>query len=882
MRDRIIAPFTADELARAIRWAREWYLHEKQEDSLPSAFAALLFAAAAEDFARGEQESDVRRSVFALRDVKKAAETLHLATPPTKNTIKGTPASVATNIESFRHYYRLDRNWYRFTFFGPGLERRDPGAAPQAHGNYYLAVEYEPVSATVVPADRRHHRPGHLRRRYRAARRTSRAGAPFPSPDFIGRRKELYEALRCLVRSANPVVSVHGLPGVGKTEFVSTLVDWLGGRFGDGHVYLHASVGGVRRPAGELLREAIAALDPDAVLASEDSELVAQYRALVRGRRCAVICENALSADDVLPFLPHRGSALIVTSREYLSLPGAPIPLVLPTFPPELSNRFLREIAERVDVAASAELVEATIAAVPKQRDRRILTVADVVATLSGDLPLALRVCGSYLAQHPDVAPQAFAHSFLDMRRRLELRGARAATLSVEASVALSYDALTDDERAAFRRLGIFASSFGRTAAVMMTHDAARLADEGAPTIVSELVQHGLVTFDPYNRRYGLHELLRAFAVTRLSASERTEALQDLVSYYHYFAGIQMLWMREAEATRVTATESTFAEEFPNVEAAVEALLVSEPARDALYHASDVVLGLAPFLLRTAPERFLTWSERLWRAFEPLAREGVVHVQPTPSARAHVHAGPDWGRSGLRLIHHVYHCGLALETRTERTATDQAMAYYYGMREVMDELRLTDGPSHQILAWASTRLVRLVRRGGVAPTQVARFATIRVLEGGELGPVDGVLTYLVRVQAYADGGLHDEGVETARRLLALWRSHDAAVPWAAALYLDALSEYAPAWFWAYHQHVVREGEHLVLVLLDHALQVTETAERPTDPTLEDVARHFRMQPLDRVRTPYPLAMGAALVALGLRREAVVFHDAAVRIAEWVC
>jgi tetratricopeptide (TPR) repeat protein len=259
-----------------------------------------------------------------------------------------------------------------------------------------------------------------------------------------------------------------------------------------------------------------------------------------------------------------------------------------------------------------------------------------------------------------------------------------------------------------------------------------------------------------------------------------------------------------------------------------------------------------------------------------------VHVQPTPSARAHVHAGPDWGRSGLRHVHHVYHCGLALETRTERSATDQAIAYYYGMREVMDELRLTDGPSRQILAWASTRLVRLVRRGGVAPTQVAMFAAIRVLEAGELGPVDGVLTDLVQVQAYADGGLHDEGVETAKRLLALWHSHEAAVPWAAALYLDALSEFAPVWFWAYHQHVVHEEDHLVLALLEHALQITATTERPTDPTLEDVTRYFRMQPLDRVRTPYPLAMGAALVALGRRREALVFHDAAVRVAEWVC
>src|ERR1043165_9727313 len=140
IRDRILPPFTPDELARAIRWAKEWYLHEKREDSIASAFAALLFDAAADDFLHTEGGAPVRRSVFAPRDVRIAADRLQLAAPPAKNTIRGTPGTVGKNLESFRHYYRVDRRWYRFTFVGPGLERRHPGARRDPHGNYHLAV----------------------------------------------------------------------------------------------------------------------------------------------------------------------------------------------------------------------------------------------------------------------------------------------------------------------------------------------------------------------------------------------------------------------------------------------------------------------------------------------------------------------------------------------------------------------------------------------------------------------------------------------------------------------------------------------------------------------------------------------------------------------
>jgi tetratricopeptide (TPR) repeat protein len=214
---------------------------------------------------------------------------------------------------------------------------------------------------------------------------------------------------------------------------------------------------------------------------------------------------------------------------------------------------------------------------------------------------------------------------------------------------------------------------------------------------------------------------------------------------------------------------------------------------------------------------------------------------------------------------------------------EQAHAYYEGLRGVLDEFRLTDHPSRQILDWGSTRLVRLVRRRGIPPEMIEMYALLRVLDGGELGPVDSVLTELVRVQALTDAGLQDDVLTSAREVLAMWRAHHADVPWAAALYLDALSEHAPAWLWANQLHVVPNNDNgLRLTLIEHALEVTGAPDRPRDATLEDVTRHFRMQPIDRVRTPYPVAMGRALMQCGRKREALRFFDAAVRVADWVC
>ncbi|HEX8407788.1 MAG TPA: hypothetical protein VF883_02920 [Thermoanaerobaculia bacterium] len=564
-KDRIEVPFTPHALARAIRWAKEWYVHEKRRGSITTAVAVAFFDAAADDYERAVAGAIVARTVLSLSDIQTVVDELALPAPPDAETVKTLPDAVERNLRGFRHYFRFGRHWYRFAFAGP-RQRRQPTERHAA--SYHLSLAYERIPRGMVPRDRQRHRP--LNREQRAIAAT----APTPMANSILRRAALFDAIKTLLREDQPVLSIQGVAGVGKTEFIAALLERLRAWFPDGHLYLHASVGGQRRSAPDVLRDAILRLDPKATLASGLDALAAHYRSLAARHACVIVCEDVLVADDALPFLPASGCALIVTSRNRIALPGAPTPYVLQTPSATEAARFLETLAPRIDVAADVELVKSTEVAVSDPAlARRLLTVADVVAQLMGDLPLALHVCGRYMAQHPDVLPEAFARRLHDTRSRIALTGARGETLSVASSVSVSYDSLLPSEQRAFRRLGLIPSSFDRFAAIVVADDPTRLTDAGGPTLASELVQQGLVTFDPATGRYRMHELLRAYGRSRMSEDEYRDTRAALAQAYGYSGQRFLVDIQRGDAQRLVEAERTFGEELPNFSLVVEELL---------------------------------------------------------------------------------------------------------------------------------------------------------------------------------------------------------------------------------------------------------------------------------------------------------------------
>ncbi len=91
---------------------------------------------------------------------------------------------------------------------------------------------------------------------------------------------------------------------------------------------------------------------------------------------------------------------------------------------------------------------------------------APELARRCGYLPLALRISATLLANRPSRKVVDYLGQLANERTRLaQLRDPHDPELDLEASIQLSYDALTDTARAAFQQLSVFPASFTLEAA---------------------------------------------------------------------------------------------------------------------------------------------------------------------------------------------------------------------------------------------------------------------------------------------------------------------------------------------------------------------------------------------------------------------------------
>ncbi len=82
-------------------------------------------------------------------------------------------------------------------------------------------------------------------------------------------------------------------------------------------------------------------------------------------------------------------------------------------------------------------------------------SAADEILAACGNLPLAIRIVGSRLAQRPDLSPSELARRLRDETHRLDELSI--GELAVRTSADLSYDALSPEEARLYRLIGHFA-----------------------------------------------------------------------------------------------------------------------------------------------------------------------------------------------------------------------------------------------------------------------------------------------------------------------------------------------------------------------------------------------------------------------------------------
>jgi DNA-binding SARP family transcriptional activator/tetratricopeptide (TPR) repeat protein/DNA-binding XRE family transcriptional regulator len=357
------------------------------------------------------------------------------------------------------------------------------------------------------------------------AAESARAVAPRSSlpPDttaFTGRQDEVDQIIAAAAEATlvGGVVAINGMPGVGKTALAVHVAHLLRDRFPDWQLFIdlraHTTSQDPLTPQAALAALLTATGVQGRFLPEDLDGRTARWRDRMAGQRALVVLDNAASSMQVIPLLPGtEGCLVLISSRRHLAdLPGAVVPISLPTLAaPQASEMFAR-LAPR-SAAASAGAI-------------------DELTALTGCLPLAVCLLARVYNRHP-----SWTLAELAAETKAHLLTLTAENDSIAAAFEVSWQHLSGRQREFFSGLSLHPGS------VIDPYAAAALAGRPlaqASRLLDELHQEGLLTEVSYHR-YGMHDLIRRYAADRATAgpaADRELALGRLFDYYQHTAAL--------------------------------------------------------------------------------------------------------------------------------------------------------------------------------------------------------------------------------------------------------------------------------------------------------------------------------------------------------
>ncbi len=306
-----------------------------------------------------------------------------------------------------------------------------------------------------------------------------------------------------------------GTAGVGKTALAVRWARRAAAAFPDGQLYvnLRGYDPGAAGAPGDALAGFLRALGVagEDIPAGED-ERAAAYRSLLDGRRMLVVLDNAASVEQVRPLLPGSPTCLVVvTSRD--SMAGL------------VARHGARRLA--LDMLPAADAIGLLRTLIGDRVDAEPGAAAELAGQCAR-LPLALRVAAELAAASPDSRLAELAGELAGEQRRLDLLDAGGdERTAVRGVFSWSYRHLPAAAARAFRLIGLHpgpdldayavAALTGATGATG-GHGGAAVTATQAKDALALLARAHLV--HPVGAgRYGLHDLLRAYA-RELAAAE--------------------------------------------------------------------------------------------------------------------------------------------------------------------------------------------------------------------------------------------------------------------------------------------------------------------------------------------------------------------------
>ncbi|MGB0383983.1 MAG: NB-ARC domain-containing protein [Ardenticatenaceae bacterium] len=353
---------------------------------------------------------------------------------------------------------------------------------------------------------------------------------PKPPYNLVGRDELLSQLKQRLFAGGNLALSaLNGLPGVGKTALAVELAHdpEVLAHFRDG--VLWAGLGREPDVSAQLIRWGVAlgiSFDEMAKLKTVGSK-VDRVRAAIGTRQMLLVVDDAWQTEAALTFrLGGPNCAHLLTTRfPEIALDFAGDSLVVPELSHADGLMFLKRLAPQV-VDAEPEEAQELVQAV-------------------GGLPLALVLMGNYLKIQGRNSRRRRIRNALDRLKQAEQRVKLAelqvaaqrhpslpegAAISMDAIIAISYEALNEASRRTLRALSVFPpkpNSFSEEAAEVVS-------DESVETL-DTLYDYGLLEYIA-PERYTLHQTIADYASLKCGRDERVLFEQRAADYFAAFA----------------------------------------------------------------------------------------------------------------------------------------------------------------------------------------------------------------------------------------------------------------------------------------------------------------------------------------------------------
>lgn len=372
---------------------------------------------------------------------------------------------------------------------------------------------------------------------------------PAPMTSMVNRVRDLAAVGALIRREDVRLITILGPPGMGKTRLSIQAARQALPHF----------------PQGVWFVDLSAIVDPALVLSSIAMVLGLalgpgqppgeQLKQELRERRMLLVLDNfeqvvAEASHDVAALLKAcPGLKILITSRMRLDVYGE--------FEYPLSPMSLPQTGEQTPEALLAyEAVQLFVARAQQHQPHFELTaataplVAEICRRMDG-LPLALELAAARVRRMPvdELAVALREASGRDWHALLHTtaRDLPPRQQTLFDAIAWSYDLLVPEEKAALRRLGVFAGAFDTAAAAAVWADLVE-NDTAARALLEHLLDQNLVSRDSGGPdRHRLMEMIREFALAQMDESEvQTAKLHHMRHYAMRQSDWNVVWLDPA------------------------------------------------------------------------------------------------------------------------------------------------------------------------------------------------------------------------------------------------------------------------------------------------------------------------------------------------